>query len=244
MTVKQAQWQIWFLDYYKGTMDGIWGQLSKAGTKAFQKDNGLTQTGTFDFKSQTKADSIIRRIQQTVGTKVDGLAGPNTTAALKKWQQAQGMTPTGIAGPEVRAKILGTAEEPKADKPAAAGWEGIRYFKREEFRCKCGGRYCNGFPVEPDMEMVRAANEIRTRIGLPLPTNSGLRCRQHNANEGGASNSQHLYGTAVDLGKPAGVTPAQMAAVAEDVLNGGGGIGIYSWGIHIDTRKTKARWRG
>jgi uncharacterized protein YcbK (DUF882 family) len=71
-----------------------------------------------------------------------------------------------------------------------------------------------------------------------------LRCSQHNRNEGGVSNSQHLYGTACDLGKPAGTTPAQMAAVAEAVMGNTGGIGIYSWGIHIDSRKTKSRWNG
>ena len=92
--------------------------------------------------------------------------------------------------------------------------------------------------------MVKIADEIRRRIGKPLGVNSGLRCKQHNANCGGVSNSQHLYGTAADLGCPAGTTPAEMAKIAEDVIGNTGGIGIYSWGIHIDSRKTKSRWKG
>ena len=123
-------------------------------------------------------------------------------------------------------------------------WKEIRYFKRSEFRCKCGGKYCNGYPVEIDMNMVKIADQIRDKIGKPITVNSGLRCKTHNANVGGVSNSQHLYGTAADLGCPSGCTPTQMASIAEGIMGDTGGIGIYSWGIHIDTRATKSRWNG
>lgn len=128
--------------------------------------------------------------------------------------------------------------------PATDFWDEIEYFDREEFRCKCGGKYCQGFPAEPDETMVRYANKIRKRLGVPLTVNSGLRCKQHNANVGGVKNSQHVLGTACDLGAPAGISPEKMAQVAEEVIGNTGGIGIYSWGIHIDSRTTKARWRG
>ena len=121
-------------------------------------------------------------------------------------------------------------------------WDSIKHFRREEFRCKCGK--CGGFPVEPDETMVRYADAIRERLGVPLLVNSGIRCPQHNANVGGVSNSQHVLGTACDLGAPAGISPEKMARVAEEVIGNTGGIGIYDWGIHIDSRDTKARWRG
>jgi hypothetical protein len=35
-----------------------------------------------------------------------------------------------------------------------------------------------------------------------------------------------------------------MASVAEEVIGNTGGIGIYSWGIHIDDREAKTRWKG
>lgn len=123
-------------------------------------------------------------------------------------------------------------------------WDEIEYFDRSEFKCKCGGKYCNGYPSEPDERMVRIADAIRKRIGKPITVNSGLRCKTHNANVGGVSNSQHLYGTAADLGCPSGCTPSQMASIAEEIMGETGGIGIYSWGIHIDTRSTKSRWNG
>lgn len=39
-------------------------------------------------------------------------------------------------------------------------------------------------------------------------------------------------------------SPAQMLAVAEDVMGHTGGIGLYSWGIHVDKRSGYARWNG
>ena len=153
--------------------------------------------------------------------KVDGIVGAETEKALKN------------------AVVFGIKQ--KADNDF---WDEIKYFSREEFRCKCGGKYCNGFPVEPDETMVKYANAIRERLGVPLIPNSGIRCKQHNANVGGVKNSQHVLGNACDLGAPKGITPEKMARVAEEVIGNTGGIGIYSWGIHIDSRSTKARWNG
>ena len=57
------------------------------------------------------------------------------------------------------------------------------------------------------------------------------------------SNSQHLYGIAADISVP-GVAPKTVAAYLETLLPNTGGIGIYSWGVHVDVRKTKSRWNG
>lgn len=176
---------------------------------------------------------------------IDGDWGVLSKTACKSFQKTVGLTPDGIFG-DATEKAARTAVASGVTKETVTKneWDDIEFFSKKEFRCKCGGRYCDGYPAEIDLTMVRYADEIRRRIGKPLGVNSGLRCRQHNANENGTSNSQHLYGTAVDLGCPSGVTPAKMAEIAEEVMGGTGGIGIYSWGIHIDSRKTKARWKG
>lgn len=179
---------------------------------------------------------------------IDGVWGSCSREACKAFQRDYFQMESKIDG------VCGTETE-KAMKHAicygmpakkvetANGWEGIRHFKKPEFACKCG-KYCNGYPKDIDLQMVKYADAIRERIGKPIPVNSGLRCKTHNANVGGVSNSQHLYGTAADLGCPSGVTPAKMAAIAEEVMGNTGGIGLYSWGIHIDSRKTKSRWNG
>jgi hypothetical protein len=42
-------------------------------------------------------------------------------------------------------------------------------------------------------------NPIRTRLGLPMKVSSGYRCSKLNEKVGGASNSQHVKGQAVDF---------------------------------------------
>ena len=139
---------------------------------------------------------------------IDGIWGSGSREAAKRFRADYGLSNgTGISGAADEKKLLaavtGEAKpvEKPVEKPQSTGdvWAGIQYFRKEEFKCKCG-RYCNGYPAEVDLGMVSIADAIRARLGRPVSVNSGLRCRQHNANVGGASASQHMYGTAADLG--------------------------------------------
>lgn len=173
---------------------------------------------------------------------IDGIWGSGSQEAAKRFRQDYGLsasTSIDAAGEKMLlAAVAGTAKpQQKADE-----WAGIKYFRKEEFACKCNGKYCNGYPAEIDMDMVRAADAVRERLGIPLRVNSGLRCRQWNQIQGGAANSRHLYGDACDLDKPASYTVDQMYDTAEDIIGSTGGVGAYHWGIHIDKRGSKARW--
>ena len=46
---------------------------------------------------------------------------------------------------------------------------------------------------------MRIADQIRGHFGSPAHVVSGLRCPDHDRAVGGKSNSQHMYGEAVDL---------------------------------------------
>lgn len=181
---------------------------------------------------------------------IDGDWGPLSQAATEAFQRGYQLTVDGVFGDATAQRIrevIASGEAPAAaeqEETTGTFWGEIEYFTREEFRCKCGGKYCNGYPAEPHEATVRYADAIRKRIGKPVPVNSGLRCPTWNSVQGGVSNSNHIGGGAVDLGKPSGVTSAQMAAIAEEVMGSTGGIGIYDWGIHIDSRSTKSRWNG
>jgi uncharacterized protein YcbK (DUF882 family) len=126
-------------------------------------------------------------------------------------------------------------------KTKESSWDDIKYFKRREFACKCGK--CGGHPVEPSWDLIEVLEKIREHFGAPVTVNSGVRCATHNKNVGGATYSQHLYGTAADI-VVKGVSPAKVAEYAETLLPGTGGIGRYSTFTHIDVRKTKSRWNG
>ena len=87
----------------------------------------------------------------------------------------------------------------------------IEYFDREEFRCQCNGKYCDGVPREPQEAMVRLANSARKHFGKAATVVSGLRCPQWNKIQGGVEESQHIYGEACDL-RISGVTADKLLA--------------------------------
>lgn len=130
---------------------------------------------------------------------VDGNFGPLSKMATAGFQDDYGLEPDGEFGALTEVKILeavaGTAKPVNAEN----FWDGIKYFKREEFRCKCGGKYCDGFPSEPSSKLVSLADRIRDHYGVPMIVSSGVRCAAHNKNVGGVANSRHLRGLAMDF---------------------------------------------
>lgn len=76
----------------------------------------------------------------------------------------------------------------------------FKNFKLSEIKCKCKGKYCNGYPAGFSYELLRQLQDIRNHFNKPLIITSALRCEQHNANTPGASkNSKHKFGKAVDF---------------------------------------------
>lgn len=111
-------------------------------------------------------------------------------------------------------------------------------FKVKEFACADGSD-----PVFIAPKLVTILQKIRKNFGKPVTINSGFRTATHNKKVGGAAQSQHLYGTAADI-VVQGVSPKTVAAYAEKLLPGTGGIGIYDNFVHVDVRATKSRWNG
>ena len=111
-------------------------------------------------------------------------------------------------------------------------------FKVREFACADGTDV-----VFISDGLVQVLQAIRSHFGKATTVNSGYRTVTHNAKVDGSPNSQHQYGLAADIAVK-GIKPKTVAAYAEKLLPGTGGIGIYSWGVHIDVRANKSRWNG
>ena len=105
-----------------------------------------------------------------------------------------------------------------------------------EFACKDGSD-----TILIDTQLAYYLQKIRDHFGRPVRINSGYRTKAYNALVGGASESQHVLGTAADIVVD-GVTSQQVAEYADQI--GMGGIGIYTTFTHIDVRPVKARWNG
>ncbi len=121
---------------------------------------------------------------------VDGIWGPKSREAEEQFRKKYG-----ISSEESIAATLKRAVAEEEDR-----WQGIWYFKREEFRCTCGGRGCNGFPAEPSGLLVKNAERIRLHFGRAVRVSSGVRCPLRNGElPGSAANSLHMQGRAVDF---------------------------------------------
>ena len=120
-------------------------------------------------------------------------------------------------------------------------------FRVREFRCRDGTD-----TILIDDELVVLLQCIREHFGAKVHITSGYRTAAYNATLPGASkNSQHIQGRAADFWVE-GVPVATVAAYAEKLLPGRGGIGRYpkdaahptrktGW-VHVDTRPNKSRW--
>ncbi len=199
-----------------------------------------------------QVQNLLDYLGYPVGTP-DGITGSQTRQAVKLFQAAEGLKADGDPGQDTQTALLAAVAAGRMYTPAKVEnaetgtfWDEISYFRRAEFRCQCGGKYCNGFPAEMAEETVRLADEIRRRAGVPLNVNSGVRCKQHNADVGGVSNSLHLTGQAIDLAPICGnISVARLQEIADQVqaemMPNRGGLGRYDWGVHIDNGKY-SRW--
>lgn len=98
--------------------------------------------------------------------------------------------------------------------------------------------------VKVDERLLTLLERIRAHVGKPIHVNSGYRSPEYNARLKNASPySYHCYGMAADIWVE-GVTPQQIAEIAECYLGSSGGIGIYKTFTHVDVRTSCARWKG
>lgn len=170
---------------------------------------------------------------------VDGIWGQKSKEATEDFQSAYGLEADGVFGPATEARILEvihTGEKPQAAPESGDWWDGIKWFTREEFRCKCGGRFCDGFPAEMKRPVVELADRVREHFGKPALVVSGLRCEIHNANEGGVWNSQHMYGEAIDL-RILDVSAADLLAFVKQQPETRYAYAINDYSVHMDIQR-------
>ena len=174
---------------------------------------------------------------------IDGNWGGGSRAACMAFQKDfGGITVDGLGGQETdgalkQAVAVDLFKDNAGEEPAGTFWDEITYFTREEFRCKCGGKYCGGFPAEPKEALVRIADQLRKNLGVPIRVVSGLRCPTWNRLQGGVETSQHQYGEACDI-YAAGCSQAQVEAELDRI----GGVRYHypiagSSNVHFDIPK-------
>ena len=170
----------------------------------------------------------------------DGNFGEKTLAAVKQYQQANGLDVDGIIGTATEDALrhsitYGLPEQSTSE--SGSWWDDIEYFTRGELRCKCGGKYCDGFPAEPQELAVRLADRARRNFGRPAHNVSFLRCPEWNRLQGGVPNSQHMYGEAMDI-RIDGVTASELCAYFKNQPEVRYAYEINGTNVHFDIPAT------
>lgn len=169
---------------------------------------------------------------------IDGDWGTLSKTATKAFQKDFGLTADGIIGAETEkalthAVCYGMPVKKQETVVTKDWWDEIKYFKKGEFACKCGGKYCNGYPAEMKEKVVKAADKVRKHFAKSITVSSGLRCEQHNANSGGVANSRHRYGKAIDF-CVSGKTSAEVLAYVQTLSEIRYSYAINDRYVHMD----------
>lgn len=116
----------------------------------------------------------------------DGNAGLDPVSEFQRAFAFYPLAMDGIAGPKTARAVQEVVDNGGFLSP---------HFHMDELRCKHCGR------IRFLRETLEDLEEVRAVVG-PLTPVSAYRCPVHNANVGGASNSQHRMGAACDLNIP------------------------------------------
>jgi uncharacterized protein YcbK (DUF882 family) len=101
---------------------------------------------------------------------------------------------------------------------------------------------CPCCPNQDVLPTVYVALEmIRNHFGRPVKVTSGYRCTNYNKQVGGAPDSRHLQGLAVDV-VVVGIPPKMVYNFLDHHFPDSFGLGLYNTFTHVDVRSKKARW--
>jgi zinc D-Ala-D-Ala carboxypeptidase len=170
--------------------------------------------------SQGSSGEDVRQLQIRVAgypgyggvLSLDGQFGPATKAAVTRFQQAYGLGADGIAGPATFSRIYALQDDDCTP---------INFSYAELNNCNStwgGGAVAASTAKFNALVSMWKLQALRRALGdQSIRVTSGFRSRACNDAVGGASNSRHLYGDAVDLGSG----PHSLCRLAQQARNHG-----------------------
>ena len=90
--------------------DGIAGPNTRAAMglgagPVLKRKSGGARRASHRSRGHTRRAGGVRALQRRIGVPADGVFGPATESALKRWQASHGLVADGVAGPNTRAKM-------------------------------------------------------------------------------------------------------------------------------------------
>ena len=214
---KQAEVNLRFFGYrYKGKKYGNDKEYEKALLR-LQKTYKLPQTGKHDKKTDEMLVKKIKDLENmlyflghdvVINGKFDKKDRAGVMAIQKKHKPKSYKKYKGIIDGPTWDTIKYYYKKKKNKKryffqnmDGSLNWKTIERhgFKKSEFKCHCGGKYCNGYPKKIDPKIIYTAIKLRRKYGQVIIT-SGLRCKKWNSMQTGSSSvSTHIKGKAIDF---------------------------------------------
>lgn len=221
------------------------------------------------YKLSEAPKDVIKAVQHqliTVGlldSVSDGVVGALTLSAFAKFKKAEYLEYPELLGKSTAIALLeatynrsAPTDEPSKVKDTSLkaffpkiGWIGAKdlihpggHFSWGEFTKNLTRVPQNETVVNQISKLAYYLEDVREFLGNPLIViNSGYRPPGVNKTVGGASNSQHLYGTAGDI-VVSGIKPSEVYKRLNSWHGSKGGLASSSIFTHIDLRGYRARW--
>ena len=241
MNGEQIQGNLHALNYSPGPLDGDpTGPLGTAAVKLAQAGYGITVDGQPGPITQEHLSGQLSVLQQRLKDKgyyigeIDGIWGPMTDDAIKRFQMFNGLTPDGIIGEQTLGFLFEASSNPPQPAPTEESEE--NFFGPDEFKCEdgCGGDVCQ--------ELKNLANRIRKAYKYPLVVSSGFRCLAQNIKDNGVPNSNHVIGEAFDTYSPGRMTREEVDVIANIARECGGGCILYHDELFVHIELSDAFW--
>ena len=238
---------VWLAQYaskptYKGEYD-IWQFTSKGSIAGFSGNldvnyyyPSVDQCVVAPVKLGEKSSRVVKMQtllkQKAYKIATDGVFGNQTLSVLKAFQTDNDLKPDGVCGVKTWEKLDSVIRYSRKT-------DGEKYvsknFQVKEFACKDGSDEV--LICKVNVERLQA---FRTKIGKPIHLNSAYRTVAYNKGVGGASDSLHTFGYAVDF-YVVGTSPASVYGALTSTHKGG--LGKYRTFTHIDSGRRR-RWFG
>lgn len=179
-----------------GPTDGNFGSGTEEAVKAFQRARGLDDDGVAGRDTWAALDGRAAPTPlNNVEADHSGAEHPDPVGQIEAWGYEDGVRgfQESFAWHDIAVDGDAGQETARAvQKVVDAGGLLSPHFHMDEFRSHGNGR------LRIHRETIRSCEATRANLGGPLNILSGYRDRDHNVAIGGASDSQHVKGTAVD----------------------------------------------
>lgn len=162
--VKEVQRAMTHVNYDTQSIDGVYGNNTANAVSKFQGNHDLNVDGIAGPETQWVLCQKVKQIQTDLTTvgysteKIDGCFGPHTIRAVVSFQIANKLTVDGIVGPETSAALAQAVAAKKGGSSGSTGGSTVYIVQKGDTLFTIASRY------DTTPEAIKAANNLKSDI--------------------------------------------------------------------------------